>query len=305
MPAADEVHHLQRVQGPEGTLFRTIAEQGHYGGRTKPTNTRQGVYAASASGILLASVNTNDPAKMRAMLEKALSRWEELPKEKRAPQEWPKGERVRWEDLCPSDGLVLRVHTRDLPREKTPEDWRAQAWNRDFAWFRKDEMLSLLPEAKPGAQLDIPQPLLVRLARLHLLDFVRGQTWLLEEKNVEKAELRATVERVEGETVQFRLEGTVRTSAEGTWPVRGFADMERPGKQTRGYEGKLLGRARFDRAKERFQAFELVAVGRRWGGTQYNGRGDDLAEAPMGHVFTLAGSGERVPPAFVWAYGWR
>lgn len=291
VPAADEVSHLQTVKNFEGELFRRIAEQGHYGGRTKPTNTRQGIYAAAPSGEFLGSVNSNDPAKMRAMLEKALAKWKELPREKRLLAEVPRERGWRWETLCPGDGLVLRVHARDLPRGDAPADWRAAAWNRDFAWFRKDELAAL-------TEPEVPRRLVVRLARLHLVDFVRGQTVPFEEKHVEKAELRC--EKAEGE---FRYRGEVRLSAEGKWPVRGFADMNGPGEQKRGYEARLLGRAKVENG--RFVAFELVAVGTRWGGTQYNGRGDDLGRAPMGHVLTLAEPGERIPPAFVWAYGWK
>ena len=48
----------------------------------------------------------------------------------------------------------------------------------------------------------------------------------------------------------------------------------------------------------RFIGFEVVAVGTRWGGTQYNCRGDDLAPAPFGAVLSLAGlsRAERVAP---------
>jgi hypothetical protein len=50
-----------------------------------------------------------------------------------------------------------------------------------------------------------------------------------------------------------------------------------------------------------------VAVGTRWGGTQYNGRGRDLAPAPFGAVLSLAGESraERVAPEHFRGYGWR
>ena len=75
VPVADEVHRLQTVKDPEGLLFQKIAEQGHYAGFGPPkhTGTRQGTYAAAPSGILLASINSNDPARMAEMLEKALA----------------------------------------------------------------------------------------------------------------------------------------------------------------------------------------------------------------------------------------
>ena len=56
-----------------GQTRRELAEQGHYAGRTRPTNTRQGIYAAAPSGVLLASVNTRSAERMAAMLEEALA----------------------------------------------------------------------------------------------------------------------------------------------------------------------------------------------------------------------------------------
>jgi hypothetical protein len=70
----------------------------------------------------------------------------------------------------------------------------------------------------------------------------------------------------------------------------------------------LLGTATFDLKKERFLSFELVAVGTRWGATQFNVRSDDLGPAGMGFYFTLAGDSpaERVAPAhFFQVYRWN
>jgi hypothetical protein len=93
--------------------------------------------------------------------------------------------------------------------------------------------------------------------------------------------------------------------AEGQWPVDGFQDRDRPSPQERGLDAALLGRATFDQGLGRFVAFELVADGERFGGTQYNARGDDLGPTPIGFVFVLAGDDERVEPASFWEYGWR
>lgn len=295
IPAADEVYHLQTVKGPEGDLFRKIAEQGHYAGRTKPTNTRQGIYATAPSGKLLASINSNNPREMQAMLERALEAWKALSKEERYLDEIPKSDRFRWESRYPADGLVLRVIARDLPRKDAKKDAR---WNLDYAWFTKDEMKSLAAEGP------VDEKLVRRIARCHLLDYVRGQTWLYDDKHVEKADLTAKIVREDGDVVELRYEGETRAAAEGKWPVRGFADMDRPTDQKRGFEATLLGRAKFDRAKGRFVEFELLAVGTRWGGTQYNARGDDLAPAPLGLGFSMD-TRTRVAPAFAWSYGWK
>ncbi len=303
MPCADEVHHLQTGQGPEGDLFRKIAEQGHYAGRTKPTGTRQGIYMTAPNGVLLASVNTNDPRRMAETLEKALAQWKSLAKSERLLEKDPDPQptdRWRWESKYPADGLVLRVHSRDLPRDSKKKDWRDAAWNQDFAWFTKEEALGFLDEK-------LPDRLLRRLARCSLVDHVRGQTVPYSDREIGKGELTAKVVKTEGDVVTIRLSGATRASVKGKWPVAGFADMNSPSEQTRGFEASLLGRATYDRKKARFTSFELVAVGTRWGGTQYNGRGDDLEPAPMGIALVLAGDtpSDRVAPAFVWAYGWK
>ena len=313
IPAADEVWLLQHGKGAESELFLKFAEKGHYGGRTRPTDTRQGIYCATPSGEFLSSLNHNDPRRVEAALRQALAAWEAMPREKRlrpeAPAAAPEG-RFRWETLFPADGLSLRVFVRDLPREGGPKegDWRTRSWNQDSAWFRKEEARSFLPE-KPakGAVQEVPAALVRRLARCHLLDFVRGQTPVLPDAAVEKAVLRTEVLSVEGDLVVLRLSGETRTVHRGHWAVAGFKDMEKPSEQERGYEATLLGKARFDLAAGRFTEFELVASGDRWGATQYNGRTDDPGPAPMGFVLTLDIADPPLPvaPAQIGAYGWR
>jgi hypothetical protein len=306
LPVADEVGMLQRAKTKEGELFRRIAEQGHYAGRSHPTDTRQGLYAAAPSGVLLASINHNDPSRVAAMLEKALAAWEALPGDQRRGEGDVGG--FRWESLRPEDGLVLRVTTRDLARDLPAEaGWRARAWNRDVAWFRRAEARSFLPEdPRPGSVHDVPAPLVRRLARLHLADVVRGQSPPYAEGDVKEARLTATVTRVEGSTVHLRLEGRASLRAEGTWSTGGISGAP-PTPQVRAFDGRLLGRATFDLAEGRFTRFSLLAVGMRRGATQYNGRADDPGPAPQGVAFTLAGDtpADRVAPAAPWAYGWR
>lgn len=323
VPAADEVGRLQRGQDDECRRFQVLAEQGHYAGRTQPSNTRQGIYAAAPSGKLLASINTRDPAAMAAMLRRALEAWEALPRAERLGPELPAVVPSRWESRYPFGGLVLRSVVRDVEREQHPDDWRAQAWNQDHVWFTAEEALALLPEPKEGAERVWPAELAQRLARCHLVDSVRGQTPAFQHHEVELAEIRTRVVRVTrparargSERARMELEflGRSRTLARGRWPVGNFADQDAPLEQERGFACELLGRASYEFPFQGcflpfgrgFERFELVAVGMRHGGTQFNARGDDLAPAPMGVSFTLAGASpaERVAPALIWDYGW-
>src|SRR6185436_13026474 len=68
----------------------------------------------------------------------------------------------RWRNKYPEDGLVLVVTTRDLPRDGDAASCSSD-WNRDFAWFRKDEARAFLPaDPVAGAQQIVPGDLVSR-----------------------------------------------------------------------------------------------------------------------------------------------
>jgi hypothetical protein len=305
------VGRLQSGQDEECRLFQKIAEQGHYAGRTRPSSTRQGTYATMADGTLLISWNTNDPRVVASKLRQAIARWEKLQAEQRSQADQSPLDPSRLERAdrhYPEGGLVLRATTRDLPRDPPQEERWATSWNQDFAWFKKDEARQLVPQALQVHQsCRVPRTLVRRLARLHFVDNVRGQTTPFPESAVQQAELASRITAIDGDVVTLRLEGRTKTTAEGRWPVDGYRDNDQPNEQRRGMELTLLGRARYDRAQEKFVSFELVAVGTRLGGTQYNVRSRDLDPAPFGVLLTLAGDSkaERVPPEHFAEYGWR
>ena len=310
MPAADEVGRLQRGKDAESKLFQQFCEEGHYKGRVHPTNTRQGIYAVTPNGKFLASCNTRRADVVAKMLRQALDKWNQLEKDERrsTPQQQEQLEKTRrWERRYPHDGLVLRVASRDLPGAKEGRGWKRDAWNLDYAWFDAAEARSFLPKKlEVGAAHEVPHPLVQRLARLHLLDNVRGQVPPFRAKDVVVARLQTKIVQRTGAKVKLRLDGETKAVRKGRWPVNGYRDRHDPKPQELGFETDLLGFATYDAKTKAFTAFELVAVGQRWGGTQYNGRGDNLQKGPIG-VFLSLSSGdpdERVAPARIWNYGW-
>lgn len=308
-PAADEVSRLQREKDADALFFQSFCEEGHYKGRTKPSRTRQGIYAVAPSGRLLAACNTRSPRTMERMLRKALDAWKELTPEQRSldPERREQLSSVtRWRDKYPEDGLVLEVTTRDLERENPPEGWYSHAWNRDYAWFLQAEARSFLPEEpRAGAHHGVPDKLVHRLVEFHLVDNVRGQTSAYRTRNVEEADLRVEVRAVDGDRVHLAMTGATRATHRGRWAVRGFTDRDQPDEQQLGFEAALRGEATFDLAAGRFVAFELIASGTRWGGTQFNSRSDDLQPSPIGVAMRLAPKdAPRVAPAYIWRYGW-
>ncbi|MHC5005216.1 MAG: hypothetical protein ACYTJ0_19095 [Planctomycetota bacterium] len=315
MPAADEVWRLHHGEGPECDLFRVIAERGHYAGRTVPSDTRQGIYATTPGGALLASVNSRSAREVRALLATALERWEALPEADRYLDDAALDDRPlrgRWERLAPRDGMILRVTSRDLPRPESDRPpgrrrggWKRRAWNQDYAWFRRDELRHLLPaDRRPDAATAAPASLATRLVRLHLVDNVRGQTVPFRESEVQEASLATRVVERRDDVLVLAIEGRARAVAPGRPAAADGNDRWNPERQERGVDLQLLGRAEYDLARERFVLFDLVALGTRWGGTKFNARERDLAPAGIGFAFTLDDGEPPVAPAFVWEYRW-
>jgi len=308
IPLAENCTPLQTQQDAKGAFFRLVAEQGHYAGRTVPSATRQGQYAFTAGGTLLASVNTRDAATMLGMMRQALARWETGTAHERG-RDVDAGAYARdprRPDFYPVGGLVLKQTLRDLPRpdgHPSPQT-RPEALNFDYAWFTADEVRDFLPEAvRVGASRALPRRIVRRLARFHLLDSVRGETPPWRDEDVQAAAMTTAVAAVDGDRVHLRLDGRVRNSQGGTWAIAPFQE-QRAG-LTRGYHCRVRGELTFDTQRGAFARFDLLAVGERWGGTEHNNRQDDLPPAPMGIVFQLAGSApaDRTPPhANLWDY---
>jgi hypothetical protein len=293
VPAADEVWRLQQGSDPECVFFQQMAEHGHYGGR--PGTTRQGIYVCSPSGKFLSSINSNDPNRVLAMLERGLKAWEELPAdEKRLSPNSAIKPRHRWENSFPKDGLVLSMITRDLPADCDPSKPCAPRWNQDRVWFSKDEARQWLPrEPKPGDKHPLPQELVSRLARLHLVDTVNGQSSPFWPGEVTGSQIATEVLERTGGRVKFKITGTTK----GDGQARG------PRASVHGVETRILGHATYDLDKDAFVEFEMVALGTRWGRTELNGRRRDPDSSPVGFVFELAlADAPPVAPAFIRNY---
>src|SRR5688572_21866131 len=110
------MQNLKTGTDPECRLFQKFAELGHY---RRPGTSRQGTYCASPSGVLLGSINSNDPKRVADLLENSLARWDTLKREERLLPADPRKQLAdiqRPERHYPEGGLVLNVTSRDMPR---------------------------------------------------------------------------------------------------------------------------------------------------------------------------------------------
>ena len=297
VPAADEVWRLQNDAGAECVWFRSAVR-----GRPDPSaGTMQGIYVLTPGGKRLGSLNSLNPDAVLGVLTKALESWAALSPEERSvdPKVLPSPEH-RWEHSCPEDGLILERFARDVGEDPSAEVLRPV--NRDALWFTAAEARSLLPEQLvKGGSTEAPA-VAHRMARLSLVDNVRGQTLPFSPEEVEGT-LRSEVVSVDGSRITLQLSGSTRAVAPGPWS--GGDNYWKPRREwPRSVETDLLGSAVYDRATGRFVAFELVALGWRKGRTGLNGRYREKGEEPrrIGFLIRLAPEGWRVAPTFINVY---
>lgn len=295
VPVADNCSYTQSLQDTKGEFFCLVAEQGHYGGQTKPTTTRQGLYTCTVAGELLASINTRDGDEVAEMMRQALEKWHQKPD--RSTEKVPSGydhdpREGRWQ--YPADGLVLNLYVRDLLRESGKIDSR---WNLDHVWFTRDEVSSLILENMViGKSYPIPEHLAKRIAKLHLVDIARGESPRWQSNDLKQVKIALTVEEITASQVTLRLEGTVQNEAPPTLYINPFSNQKVD--MPRGIKLQLLGYLTYNRKAGTFEKFDAIAIGLRWGATAFNARFDDLGPAPIGFAFELASDSamDRTPP---------
>ena len=195
--------------------------------------------------------------------------------------------------------MALRMVTRDLPREAKVRNNYPDDSNIDYVWFKKDEMLALIPdEPKEGQLFPLPKLFAERLARFNLIDSVRGETSPYDENQIKLEDVGLKVMKVSPETIKFVIYGRSKAKRPPTNETNPFTGNKID--EEMGTELVWSGAVVFDREQQRFTRFDLLAAGKRWGGSTYNFRDNDPGPQPIGFAFQLIPdvSVEPTPPSF-------
>lgn len=234
VPVAIDQHIHRRLNGAEGRLFADLVTRA---GKFLDDLT-QGFYVFTTAGELLAFRHTLDPFVVKQMLVSAL-RW---PESASSGSEW--SEPVDDDDFAlkaPPEVVVLDVVSKVLRGYDQPSGDRERilqsSQGRDHFWIRDDEVASLSEEI-------VPDSLLNRMARFHLVDNTRGEPPMWRDDQIHTAE--ATLR-------DGRLVGSVRIET-----ARG----------RRGYEASLLGFV--DVEDGVLTQFDVVVRGLAWGRGYHN-----------------------------------
>ena len=291
----DEVYRLDTEEDSDCRFFQVMADHGHYGVRKKGKS-RQGIYVFTAQGEFLSSINSLSADAVLKTIKQGLAKWQQLPESEPINESVVLKPKHRWEDYCPRDkGLVLNSYSRDLMSTDNPNGDRSPFWNRDSAWFSEDEALQLIPEdvrsgkLMPGDTYLLPDVFVSRICRIHLVDAVKGQTEAFAASETVGSKITATVVERTETLLKLKLSGNTKA--------------RHSGRRDRGVETTLRGSATFDFARNRFTEFEFVALGNRWGATQFNDRRRQLEKTPIGYTFNLATPDDPIiVPGIFWAY---
>jgi len=262
------------VEGVEGDFFRKIAGQGH-NGHLSMEHTRQGIYAFTPAGELLASTVSPFTPDVTRMLETALAKWSaktgEAPDP--SPMQGTPPRYIRPEAQLPEDGTALQIFSRDLPRPRIgAAPARAPAWNMDSVWLTSEDVRSFFPG--PRAAGPVAARVALRLGCYHLIDTVPGLAPAFDPGEVRRAVLSSRTEKARP--------GTVRVT------VTGEFHAVRPGPPEFGFCGTLLGRAGGTPGHGKLDLFEAVVIGMRWGPSAFGLRGEDITPNPIGYALTLS-----------------
>jgi hypothetical protein len=262
IPVAIDQAYQRRQKDNEGKFYQKIANQSP---RKVGRGTTQGLYTADASGKLLAFTNNRSPERVQRMIQTALTKHQPVkvaPLAKGTPD-------ARFNPEPPKGGLVVRVTSKVLGGYEEPEnEFRRifqQSLGRDNLWISANEHAAL-------AKGQLPQNLLKRIARFHLVDNTRGEPPMWNDNEIKK------------------LEGTLRNGQ-----LRATVQLK-TAKGNRSYEAELLGH--IETKKGKVTRFDVVAKG------HFRGEGTYTRNAPKGRfplaiAFTLADgkdAADTIPP---------
>jgi hypothetical protein len=269
-----------------------VADQGPQTG--EGGETRQGLYVFTWSGTLLAYRNSFDPTAIKELLAQAWAKWEELSVDERKPKPFkhPSVEPdPRFHRAPPEEGLVLRVHARELDgggggsyREAPARDSRPNLASIDHMWLKPEEWKGLIPsQMKVGFRIPVPPSVVRRMVRFHLVDNTRGEPPMWAKEEVRKAQMWITVDKVYKGLFQFKLTGSVHLETKSG---------------DRGFKAELLGYLGYSPITKDIVRFDVTAVGQHWGEGPYS-PGARSGKAPLGIAFVLVDEeeeGDKVPP---------
>ena len=303
IPTTDEVYRLQRAVDLDAIRFQNMAKQGHY---KKEGGTRQGIYVCTPNGNLLSSTNSLNPDIVLDVIKDGLEKWKDLsPAQRNIKHARPVKASHRWEHSYPLGGLVLRSSKVDLLDDHPNPTKKNKRWNIDYVWFSNEEARQWIPDSIHFEQVyQLPNFIKNRLLQFHFVDNVIGQTLPFTKSQIEVSDIKTKIIDLNDSIVTIEIEGYSEAKARGAWLFGKDWKEWSDTKLDHGIETTILGTAEYSLASNSFNKFEMLAIGKRYGRTKFNGRSEIMGGSYVGFLYSLASNKfeEKIAPAFIEYY---
>jgi hypothetical protein len=226
----------------------------------------QGMYILGADGTSYGFINDHDPADVLRFMDRGLRGFRAQPPRPAVISDAEVA--APWTVRPPEGGAVVRVFSRIRP---LPEKvWGLnRGVGRDFLWLYPEDVQGLVAgsggagPAAAGAPARLPEALLARIARFHLVDGVRGTPDMWGAGEVRRQAFQAKV---------LRQVGHVRTLAlRGEFAMRGTRRSAVGARERveQGYTGVLEAEIDLDVSAGRLLRFRALGEGDAWGEGTY------------------------------------
>lgn len=255
MTVTADTHELQFKRSPAQKWFMEIFKRTSapiLDAQKSFSNDSQGMYIIGADGTSYGYCNDHDPSNIHVVLDKSLKKFKAHP---------PKKVTVTDKEIHTAFAItpapttsVLRVFSRIRPVPKGVTGLNHSV-GRDHMWIYPDEVKTLLAWSKQTPNgFKMPASVVLRFARYHLLDDVRGTPDMWDADEVRHVAFKAKTLRQSGNicTIVFT----------GSFKMRNHCEA-------RGYEGTIEGELDLDSASQRVTRCRAVSSGKAWGDGTY------------------------------------
>ena len=254
VPVAFDQFYQRQQNDAEGDFYRLIASQGP---RKNFSRTTQGCYVTDAAGNFYGYNNNFGPDRLLTTMKQGLKRFNEKKAKLKSVKEIVSGKRdSKYARAIPAGAAVVQVNAKVLYTTVSRLDAKHRqifenAISRDNLWVLQNEIKTL-------AQGEMPQSLVQRIVRFHLVDNTRGEPEMWE-----LGEFKMVIVEV---LPKGKIEGKVWLET---------AD------RSRGYRATVKGFLETDGSSGQLKRFDLLVFGKHWGKSRW------VAEASKGE-FPLA-----------------
>lgn len=217
----------------------------------------QGMYILGPDGSTYGFTNDHEPADILRFMDRALRGYAARPPRPAVVSDADVA--TPWSYTPPPGATVVRVFSRIRPLPQ--KVWGLnRGVGRDFLWIYPEDVQALI-DASAAPTFLLPEALVTRLVRFHLVDGVRGTPDLWAPYEVKRAAFT-------GKTL--RQTGTVRTlSFVGDFSMRGGRNSAAPetaGQRVeQGHVGRIEGEVDIDLKTQALLRFRAYSDGQAWG----------------------------------------